>query len=370
MIRMSHRLLVSDTVVAPTQQRGVDRYFQHILIALARHFENRIVVVSPRRTNVTGISRVAIPAFYGSGWLGIQDKVASVVALYEKPRLFFSPYYGNARITAPQVFTVYDLIHERFPQYFPNDNWQVKRFIAEKRNCLERAALLLAISDSTARDLIAQYPDIDPAKIVVTPLGVDASFFAEEYPVAGQSGRPYFLFVGHRALYKNFERALIAYGESGLAAAFDFRVISPAGGSFTEREQKLIDTYHLRERVRLTTAATEARLRQSYAGAVALIYPSEYEGFGLPILEAMASGTLVATSNTSSMPEVGGDVAFYFDPLCIESIARCLRQVVELSPADRHCRIAAGIARARSFTWARCQELTVAAFLACMDQNA
>ena len=99
-----------------------------------------------------------------------------------------------------------------------------------------------------------------------------------------------------------------------------------------------------------------------YAAADALLMPSQYEGFGLPILEAMASGTLVATSNTASMPEVGGDIAFYFDPYDTESIAEGLRRIATLSDDERARRIDQGVTRAHTFTWTRCQEQTIEVF--------
>jgi glycosyltransferase involved in cell wall biosynthesis len=165
--------------------------------------------------------------------------------------------------------------------------------------------------------------------------------------------------VGHRKLHKNFGRLLTAYHRSGLAKDFDLRVVSPGG--FEPEESRQIHDLHLEGSVGFYPAVGDTALREQYSQATALVYPSEYEGFGLPILEAMASGVLVATSNAASMPEVGGGAAIYFDPCDPESIAEGLRQVACLPAEQRAERIEQGIARARTFTWARCQRQTLQA---------
>jgi glycosyltransferase involved in cell wall biosynthesis len=174
--------------------------------------------------------------------------------------------------------------------------------------------------------------------------------------------KPFFLYVGNRRAYKNFSRLLIAYGQSGLAKEFDLRIISPTNTDFSDEEIAYIERYRLRDSLQLMAAVSEHTLRESYAGAAAFVYPSEYEGFGLPVLEAMASGTIVATSNVASMPEVGGEAAFYFDPCNSESIADCLIKVTSLSREQRAERIALGAVQARTFTWERCQQQTVDVF--------
>jgi glycosyltransferase involved in cell wall biosynthesis len=287
----------------------------------------------------------------------MHDLSATIIARLKQPALIFSPYYGSARVKTAQVFTVYDMIPELITLPASQDDPRVLRTIAEKRRCFERAAALLAISHSTARDIMNVYPHIQAGTIRVIPLGVDASFF-ERTPPSPALEKPFFLYVGSRGGHKNFMRLLTAYGQSGLARAFDLQVISPDGTAFSSEETDCIRTFRLESSVHLRNAVSEVELGAAYANAVALVYPSEYEGFGLPILEAMASGTLVATSNTSSMPEVGGDSAFYFDPYDSEAMAETLRHVADLSTAERQRRIAQGSARARAFTWEQCQQKT------------
>jgi len=342
-------------------QRGVARYFRQVIDGLITHFGQQVTIFSAQARDYGSARHIrAIPRFRGSGRLMIYKANEHLAAWYaerERAAVFYSPYFGNAQTKAAPAFTVYDMIFELYPQHFP-DAVITQSFILEKKRCFERAALLLAISQSTARDITACYPKIDSSKIVTTLLGVDDFFFAaDRQPSCNQ--KPYLLYVGDRGGYKNFRRLLQAFGQSGLAKDFDLRVISPGPAGFGVDEVELLQCYHLENSVHLQLAVSDTSLRDSYAGATVFVYPSEYEGFGLPLLEAMASGTVVTTSNTSSMPEIGGDVAFYFDPFSVESIAGCLWRSVNLTSDERCLRIAQGIDRAHTFTWAHCLRQTV-----------
>ncbi len=162
-------------------------------------------------------------------------------------------------------------------------------------------------------------------------------------------------------MYKNFGRLLQAFSRSGLVTSYELRVISPYGTSFTPAETEHIHRLKLADRVKLIPSASEDELRASYARATAFVYPSEYEGFGLPIWEAFASGTIVAASSTSSLREVGGDAAIYFDPFDVDDMATALCSATGLSPHERHARIERGLAHARLFSWHSCQQKTLAA---------
>jgi glycosyltransferase involved in cell wall biosynthesis len=357
-------IFIYDNIPSLRAPGGAARYFRHVSDGLIAHFGVQTTIFSSQARNYSPARHIhGLPTnFRGSGRLGIfriNYLLANWMAGKRRAAIFYSPYYGNVHTTAAQVFTVYDMIHELiFPRTKKN-----QAFIDEKRRCIERAALLIAISQSTARDIIACYPQVNPARIVTIWLGVD-EFFFEAPPKPNRKRKPYFLYVGARRGYKNFQRTVQAFGQAGLAKDFDLRVVSPdKADRFSKEEMALLGRYNLENSVDLRLSVSEIDLRASYSGAVALVYPSEYEGFGLPILEAMATGTLVATSNVASIPEIAGNMALYFDPHSVDSIAEALLYISVLPEADRLSRITQGIVHARKFNWERCQQQTVEAIV-------
>ena len=363
------RIFINDTIHSHRYQRGVTRCFNHITDGIINKFGNNVVIYSPEvrdygdakficslpRLNFRGSQRLGITRIMAR----INDQFAEISAMRECASIMYSPYYGNLKFKGLQVFTVHDLIHELFPHYFDHERHDVRSFIAEKKHCLERGDVLIAVSKRTAKDILSFYPYLDSTKIMVAYLGVDEFFFQDSNLPLEVTGKPYFLYVGQRLQYKNFFRLLVAFGQSGLSKDFDLRVISPTQRPFSSKEAEVMAQYQLQGAVHLITLASDIELRESYKNALAFVYPSEYEGFGLPVLEAMASGTLVATSNTSSMPEIAGQLAFYFDPYSSDSIAECLNKITNLSNKQRSDYILQGIAHARTFTWQRCQQQIV-----------
>ena len=352
------KIFLNDNIRSYTKGRGVTRCFWHIADGLIRHWQEQVTIFSPSDRDYGRARHIRSLQmdFRGSHRLrlhALTDKWAAWASNRERASVFLSPYYGNAHPKAPELFVVHDMIHA-LPQYRTNEDPMAVRFRMEVRRCLERAAALLAVSENTANDIVKCYPHIRREKIFTVRHGVDAFFSqADDGRPASQNNKPYFLFVGHRGGYKNFLRLLTAFGQSGLAGKFDLLAISPVEKNFSPAESELIRKYDLHQAVRIIGAATESDLRASYAAAAAFVYPSEYEGFGLPILEAMASGTLVATANTSSMPEVGGPDALYFDPLDVDSISDCLRRIASMPAAELADFKKRGWARAQAFTWER-----------------
>lgn len=365
------RLFLNDNIVSHKSQRGVARYWLHITDGVIARFGLEVTIRSRLQRDYKEAIHITPPNFLKIQNMRIMQRLglANIISAFDRyvvertanhtqAQLMMSPYYGYASCKMPQIFVVHDMIHEL---YFLNRSPKaiaVKKFIDEKRECIMRGSKLIAVSNSTANDILSLYPDVPADKIEVVHHGVDDFFFKGSSSKAPRM-RPYFLFVGHRNEYKNFLCLLKAYGQSGLANNYDLLVISPSQGEFSLLEKKVIENYSLKDHVILSINASEESLRQAYIEAYAFIYPSQYEGFGLPILEAMACGTLVATSNTSSMPEVGGDVAYYFDPRNTGSVVDALRQLANLSFSERVQRSALGVKHARMFTWEKCQQATI-----------
>lgn len=356
-------VFVNDNV--PFGARGMERYFRHVTAGIVEHFGPQALVFSPRGGNYAPAHHVSPLRFKGSEQIRLHDFLAQRAVRSLQPQLVFSAWFNQLRTPAKQVFVVYDAIFEKFPQYHARWQTPLRDLAQERRRALERADRVIAISHSTAQDLLALYPQVTPAKLTVIYLGVDDLFFDRSISPIAAPARPYFLFVGFRSGHKNFARLLAAFGQSGLAAAYDLRVVS--GLPFIDPEVTLMRQYGIEAAVIWLGSQNEAGLRAAYQDALALVYPSEYEGFGLPILEAFAAGTLVLTANLSSMPEIGAAAPLYFDPYRVDSIVTCLHQAVQMSSAERTARIAQGVVRAREFTWARCQHETVQLLASMLD---
>jgi glycosyltransferase involved in cell wall biosynthesis len=365
----SGRILLHDTVPARKTIGGVARVFQQIAAGIIEHFGDRAVVYSPMAEGWGDATVIkSMPRFFptrSAKWLGFNavmsrlgGHLAAAAARRAEVDVIYSPFYGWLPTGIPQIFMVHDFIYERLPKYFEERRvYRTDAVLEDKRRCLLGGCALVAVSHNTKRDILELYPNVSPQKIHVIHHGVDEVFFQK--PGALPAPTPYFLFVGNRGLYKNFGRLLEAYAQSGLADEFDLLCVSPSGHGFSPEEHGRIRRHGIDGRVKLIVGADEQQLCSAYAHSVALIYPSEYEGFGLPVLEALASGTLVLASNSSSLPEVGGAAPRYFDCQDVNSIASSLRWAASLTEGQRAARILQGVNHAKTFTWRRAREHTL-----------
>jgi glycosyltransferase involved in cell wall biosynthesis len=266
-----------------------------------------------------------------------------------------------ARTPCPLVVTVHDLAWRELPGMVPRSRRLYYGIVVPAG--LRRARLLLASSTETARHLAADFPGTAP-RVRVTPLGTPTWILEEGEPVApAPPVRPFLLFVGTREPRKNLPRLLDAYekllAERGDAAP-DLRLVGPAGWLMGPLDERL-GRPSLRERVTVQGYCDRPELRRLYATAEALVFPSLSEGFGLPVLEAMACGLPVLTSNRGALAEVAGDDALLVDPLDVGAMAEALgRLVADGDLRDRLRR--GGPERARQWDWARTADLTAAAY--------
>lgn len=253
--------------------------------------------------------------------------------------VFHTSYYRiPARRVRRYVVTVYDFTYERYRSGLAR---QVHS--AQKALSIRAADLAICISESTRIDLLHFYPDVDPARIVCVPLAVDTlEFYPERIGKDAIGSRPRVLFVGQRGGYKRFDLAVEAVRQ---LPAFELGVVGPHLAS-EERD-------YLQHRLPGRWVAFElpdlSKLRRLYSSAHAFIYPSDYEGFGLPILEAMACGCPVIASNRSSFPEVAGSAAL----LAGEQSAECYASLIESlnDIENRAALVALGQERAKQFSW-------------------
>jgi glycosyltransferase involved in cell wall biosynthesis len=260
------------------------------------------------------------------------------------PTFFWLPRSTRGKAVA---ITVYDLIHERLPAYFQRDDPVYKW----RSTALARADVIFAISETTKRDLCDWY-DIDPSSVVVTHLG---SAFKERLAGGGTQriGKPTILYVGDRAGYKNFD-LLASLWRADASLRKDFRLHCFGGGVPSPLERLLPGDVEFNE-------GDDAELERAYLEATVLVYPSLYEGFGLPIVEAFSTGCPIVTSGCGSIAEIAGDAAIYFDPSSIDDLRNAIQRCA-MDSALRSSLIEEGRRRLAKFSWSRCAEITRAAY--------
>ncbi len=258
-------------------------------------------------------------------------------------------HFGKTKI----VVSVYDMIHELYPIEYD------RKASIIKKECISKADLVICISENTKVDLIRLF-GLDEKKIKVIYLGF-ANFdeVSDQMVIPEVLTQPYILFVGQRFGYKNFTGLINAYASS-LQLKSDFNVVCCGGGAFTEKETSLIKESDIENKV-FQIAGDDDILKLCYKKASVFVYPSLYEGFGIPPLEAMSCNTPVCCSNTSSIPEVVGNAAILFDPSDISQIKNAMIKVL-YSKDEKNKLVLAGKERLSLFTWENCAQQTFDAY--------
>jgi glycosyltransferase involved in cell wall biosynthesis len=276
-----------------------------------------------------------------------------------RPKLFFSPGYNGPLVsTVPYVLCVHDLNYVDV-----SENGAAKRlyFNAIVKPIVCRAARVLTDSDFS-RNRILEWSGLPADRIVNVGCGVGDMFSPDGR--CHTPGYPYLLYVGNRRFHKNVNRLIEAFALARVAREMHL-VIS---GRLDARLARLIARHQLENRVICAVNISEEELPAYYRGAVGFVFPSLYEGFGLPPLEAMACGTPVLTSNATSLPEVVGDAAILVDPYDVQAIANGMEQLVE-DRERRKTMIQAGLLQARKFTWKATAGLTCGALADVLDEH-
>jgi glycosyltransferase involved in cell wall biosynthesis len=348
---------------------GISRYFVELATRMHRQTDFGARVLAPLHFNrylrdgsvpLWGgyVSRRVVRA--GRVFRAVNRLLEPAMLRALAPALLHRTYFGPADRAGgyPLVVTVFDMIHELCPQDFPAGD-PVPRY---KLRSVGEADHVICISESTANDVVRML-GVPRTKISVTHLG-----FSHELAAAAAGGpdardrhaRPYFLYVGQRAGYKNFERLLRAYSASAMLVK-EFDLVAFGGGPWQGGELALIDSLGLREGAVQHRAGSDLALARAYRDALAFVYPSEYEGFGIPPLEAMSCGVPVVCSDASSIPEVTGPAGEYFKPTDVDSIRAALERVAS-DPQRRSELIAAGAVRCQQFSWDRCVNETASIY--------
>ena len=282
----------------------------------------------------------------------------------ERPDVFHAPHYVlPAAVSCRSVVTIHDCIHLMFPQYLPN-KMAYAYARASMWTAVKRSDRILTVSEASKRDIL-HFFTLAPEKIVVVYNAIDDHFWLtppdeevarvrERYQLDHQ----FILYVGNIKPHKNLVRLIEAFAELRRTGFEELKLLI-IGDEISKLPslRRAVHGHKLHKHVRFLGYVSDDTLRVLYRLASLFVFPSLYEGFGLPPLEAMASGTPVVTSNQSSMPEVTGDAAVLVDPYDVNSIVEGMRRV--LADADLAADLRRrGPERAREFSWARSVEQT------------
>jgi glycosyltransferase involved in cell wall biosynthesis len=242
------------------------------------------------------------------------------------------------------VITVHDMIYELFDSDLPDRG----ATIAAKKAAILEAEAIISISENTKRDIVKFYPSVEE-KIHVIHHGVSMPDPRDVKPFGHR--RPFILFVGDRGWYKNFDLLLDVYvSEKGIHEDFD--LVCFGGGEPAKKHSDELQKAGLTKNVYFLQGNDDL-LNALYASARAFVYLSRYEGFGMPILEAMSLGCPVLCSDNSSMPEVAGNAASVTDPENKNAVVKALRELL-FDETLRTRLTSAGTDRARLFSWDKC----------------
>ncbi|WP_392534984.1 FkbM family methyltransferase [Nostoc sp. C117] len=362
-IKKLRPIIIVDGVFFQLHETGIARVWKSLLEEWVKTgFARHLIVLDRQGTcpQIAGIKYRTVPLY--NYYKTESDKaMLQEVCDEEDADLFISSYY-TMPTTTPFVFMAHDMIPEIMGELLGwdlnNPLWQ------EKHYAIQHAIAHIAVSENTAKDLVKCFPDISLDSVAIAKNGVDHQVFSPgsqeninllkiKYGIT----KPYFLLVGAGTVYKNSMLFFVALSQLVSKSGFD--IVVTGSGGLLANEIREYTSGCVVHRVELS----DAELATAYSGAMALIYPSKYEGFGMPILEAMACGCPVITCPNASIPEVAGEAAIYVNDDDVDAMINALSEVQKHS--IRQPLISAGLVQAEQFSW-----LKMAQTVSCVLINA
>jgi glycosyltransferase involved in cell wall biosynthesis len=350
---------------------GIGSYIRNLLEAIARRPE---AAAYRFRVYVRSEDRPAVPPLPDNFEFVEEDSAGYSISeltrfswrlLRDRLDLFHATHYVIPPLArARAVVTIHDIIHVLYPQFLPNRAALLYARVMIRR-ALRRADRIITVSYNSKRDLV-DYFGVAPARVDVVYNGVAGRYHAgipreERDRVSAKYGlpRPYLLFLGGEKPHKNVRNVIRAFGEARRERALPHAlVLAGPMPKNRSRVEALIAAHDLESRVFRTGVVPEEDLPGLFAAADAFLYPTLYEGFGLPVVEAMACGVPVLTSSTSALQEIAGGYAYLVDPMDVDAIAR---GIVDLATDPRRRAEFAdlGKRRARDFSWDKAAQQTL-----------
>lgn len=254
--------------------------------------------------------------------------------------------------SVPKVVTVHDMIHEKFSTSFGF----MDRTIQLKKKAIDTADHVICVSEATKNDLLEIY-NIDKASVSVVHHGWEEPPKAENSLEKYSFERPFLLYVGNRNGYKNFSNFIKDYSNDH-ELKYNFDVIAFGGGKFTKYEKKMFYDYKIDSDNIHQVSGDDALLSMLYRKASVFVYPSLYEGFGLPLLEAMSNSCPIVAHKVSSIPEVAGLAAEYIESNQPDEIAAAVKRVIFVKER-RDELLHLGKQQLKKFSWSKCASETL-----------
>lgn len=351
------RIMYDYQILASQKYGGISRYFFELAKGMKeKGCQVHVPVLFSKNAYFQGfldrpvINPAWIPGGRGTGFFSRKYTLCQNRSQYDIIHPTYYDPYLIGKFDAKLIITVYDMVHERFME-------QDAVVIGNKKKCLYGADKIIAISECTKKDILKYYPDIPEEKISVIYLGNSMSSVRYRKK-PGLPGK-YVLFIGNRHQYKNFTRFLNAMRDV-LHKHPDISLVCGGGGCFGHGELRMIEKLGLDGRV-MQYDYWEDEAYSLYQNAICFIFPSLYEGFGLPLLESMAAGCPLACSRASCFPEIAGDGALYFDGRSKADMCMKINRLIE----DRefsHELVQKGTERLKKFTWDNTVSKTLALY--------
>ncbi len=359
------RILYDGLIYAEQRAGGVNRYFANIIRRLPPDFHPILTTHRNHEINYPAHPNLKIYRY---------NKFRPERVSFRLEKLYFRRAVAASRIDiahptyywlltrreldeyrCPVVLTVHDMIHEVFSAELDPTG----RHAEAKRKALRAAQAIICVSEHTKNDLLERYPLLEDKAVVIpqaSELNESLSHGPESVPE-----RPYYLYVGARLGYKNFDRLLAAFAR--VATARPELALCVVGPALSRVEETRIAELKLTGRIETYGHIGDRHLAKLYRRSVALAYPSLYEGFGIPPVEAMACGAAVIAARAASIPEVVGDAGLLFDPYSTDDLADALALLFD-DASERERLVARGRVRAKLFSWDRTAARTVEVYRA------
>ncbi len=290
----------------------------------------------------------------------VKELIFKVGSKIIRPDIYHETNYILLPYSGPQIVTVFDMSIKRFPETHPKQRVTFFNKYFDKR--IHKADHILAISEFTKQEII-EFTNIAPNKITVTPLAPHENFHApnsieiENFKKQKQLPNSFFLYLGNIEPRKNLLTIVRAFEKFSAKNPKMQLVLAGEQTWLSESVINEIKKLKLASKVMLPGYVDETELPLWYASATAFLYPSKYEGFGLPVVESMTIGTPVITSNVSSLPEVAGNAAVLLSPDDIDAWSETMTQLSEFSEKRIELK-KLGIERAKTFSWKKCAKST------------